>query len=160
MPAEVVETEHLEAEQALLNVRANLEKLHRLAPHTLPKSKFATIISLLPTSQEILAPPPPQGAATASAFATFRFIRTALVSTVFRLWWTIIYGLALIGGATVGVVFFAYLITKLPWETTYTSGGQSWGSGDWQRSWQSYATAVTSHATKITEVPELDAREL
>ncbi|KAK6530261.1 hypothetical protein TWF694_003623 [Orbilia ellipsospora] len=163
MPGEVIKSEQLEAERSLALIRTELEKLHRLSPQNLPKPTFATIVSLLPTSQDILAPPPQASTATQSAFATLRFIRKVLISAIFRLWWIIIYSLALIGGTTVGIVFFIYLLTKLPWQTNYTGQGQGWhqhsdGYYYWGMPQESYTATV--QATVKTDIPEIEAREL
>ncbi|EPS36271.1 hypothetical protein H072_10293 [Dactylellina haptotyla CBS 200.50] len=162
MSGEVIKAEQLEAERSLVAIRAELEKLHRLSPQNLPKASFASIVSLLPTSQDILAPPQAT-TASASAFATLRFFRRVLIGTIFRLWWISIYSLALVGGTTVGIVFLVYLLTKLPWQTTYTGQGQGWqrhsdGYYYWGMPQESYTSTV--QATVKTDIPEIESRDL
>ncbi|KAK6530813.1 hypothetical protein TWF281_007650 [Arthrobotrys megalospora] len=162
MSTSVIKTEQLDAERSLAVIRMELEKLHRLSPQNLPKSRFVAIVSLLPTAQEILAPAP-ASTATATAFATLAFIRRVLISTIFRLWWIIIYGLAMIGGTTVGFGLLVYLLTKLPWQTSFTADGQGWqrhsdGYYYWGKPEGSYTTTV--EATVKTPIPEVEGREL
>ncbi|KAK6355830.1 hypothetical protein TWF718_000211 [Orbilia javanica] len=162
MGGEVIKTEQLDAERSLAVIRMELEKLHRLSPHNLPKSRLAAIVSQLPTVQDVLAPAP-ASTATAHAFATLGLLKRVLVSTVFRLWWVIIYGLALIGGTTVGFGLLVYFLTKLPWQTSFTANGQSWqrhsdGYYYWGQPQDSYTR--TAQATVRTEIPEIEAREL
>ncbi|KAF3932028.1 hypothetical protein ABW20_dc0104103 [Dactylellina cionopaga] len=162
MSTKVVKSQQVDAERSLVAIRAELERLHILAPEKLPKSTVAVIVSLLPTSQEILAPPP-ASSATTSAFATLRFIRRALIYTIFRLWWLIIYSLALIGGTTVGFGLLIYLLTQLPWQTTFTGQGQAWqkhsdGYYYWGMPQDSYTSTV--QATVKTDLPEIESRDL
>ncbi|RVD83833.1 uncharacterized protein DFL_005607 [Arthrobotrys flagrans] len=162
MSNEVIKTEQLDAERSLAVILMELEKLHRLSPQNLPKSRLVAIVSRLPTAQDILAPAP-ASTATAHAFATLGFLKRVLISSIFRLWWIIIYGLALIGGTTVGLGLMIYFLTKLPWETSFTADGQGWqrhsdGYYYWGQPQDSYTR--TAQATVRTEIPEIEGREL
>ncbi|KAF3940304.1 hypothetical protein ABW19_dt0200512 [Dactylella cylindrospora] len=156
MSGNIIKQEQLEAEQSLLKIRAELEKLHRLSPHNLSKSNFNSIIRLLPTPQDVIAPPP-QGTATA-----LRWVKWFIVSVIFKIYWTIVYALASIGSVTVFIVFAIYLLSKLNWQTTYTGQGQGWqqhsdGYYYWGMPQDSYTTV---QATVKTNIPEVEGREL
>ncbi|KAK6337472.1 hypothetical protein TWF730_002871 [Orbilia blumenaviensis] len=160
MSTGVIKTEQLDAERSLAVIRMELEKLHRLSPHNLPKSRLTAIVSQLPTAQDVLAPAP-ASTATANAFATIRFIKRALIFTFLKLFWVIILGLALIGGTTVGLGAIAYMAAKLPWEVSFMNDPrwQTYSDGfHWGKPQDAYTR--TAEAIIKTNAPELDSREL
>ncbi|KAJ6257291.1 hypothetical protein Dda_8180 [Drechslerella dactyloides] len=156
-------SDKLEAERTLIAIRRDLERLHRLAPASLPKGSYHAIVALLPSSQDILAAPPQPPSATASAFATLRFTRRVLVSTVVRAIWLTIFVLAAVGGTTVGFMLLIYLLTKMDWNLSFADEGRAWrqhsdGYYYWGMPQESYTSTV--QATVVTDVPEIDGRDI
>ncbi|KAK6500299.1 hypothetical protein TWF481_010643 [Arthrobotrys musiformis] len=159
MSTGVIKPEQLDAERSLAVIRMQLEELHRLSPENLPKWRLAAIVSQLPNARDILAPAP-ASTATAQAFATLGFLKRVAISTIFKLWWLIIYGLALIGGTTVGFGFLVYVLAKMPWKTSFTANGQSWQRhSDGYYYWGQPEGSYTRTA-QATVIPEIESRDL
>ncbi|KAK6358989.1 hypothetical protein TWF696_000161 [Orbilia brochopaga] len=164
MAKEVKKSDIQEAEETLVAIRKDLEKLHRLAPDSLSKPSFNAIVALLPSSHDILAASPHKKNATATttAFATLRFTSRVLTVTFCRALWLTIYILALIGCGTVGFGVMIYALARMPW-ATYEGEGNGWrthsdGYYYWGMPQESYTSTVA--ASVVTDVPEIDGRDI
>lgn len=133
----------------------DLQTLHRLQPHLLPKDKYALILTTLPTPREILTP---VSATASGVISVFSYARWLVLTTISKTYWLIVHALATLGSIVLFILFIIYLLTRLDWQTTYTGSGQGWqkhsdGYYYWGRPEGAYpAETVTASVVR----PEID----